>query len=48
MGERLSREAVKRKTRHMNFDFCPQGVYDLVWKKLRIAVVKKSFSLWIR
>lgn len=26
----------------LNFGFCPQGVYDLVWEKLRIVVVKNS------
>lgn len=24
----------------LNFGFCPQGVYDLIWEKLRIAVAK--------
>ena len=38
----LGREVVKRENIDLNFIFCPQGVYDLIWEKLRIALVKRS------
>ena len=33
---------MRRKNIDLNFIFCPQGVYYLIWEKLRIALVKRS------
>ena len=33
---------MKRENIDLNFIFCPHGVYDLIWEKLRIALVKRS------